>query len=261
MRDNLDPEASIAQNVSPGSDHVEVGGRKKHIYAYLQDFLFTPERARTPAKALSGGEQNRVLLAKQLLTKANLLILDEPTNDLDLSTLELLEEALCDFDGTLLLISHDRAFLDNVVTQTWVMDTDSATVAEYVGGYEDYLRQRPKTQESSALVAGKKPSTTANTGQSEQKVSTISEASTQSPPSAPTGKKLSYKEKTLLESLPAQIESLEHEQNALSAKLADGSWFVSDPEAAAEAANRLAQIEEESLALLETWTELESRPS
>ncbi|MGM8888901.1 ATP-binding cassette domain-containing protein, partial [Psychrobacter sp. 1U2] len=144
LRDQLDLEATVAQNVSEGSDFIEVGGRKTHIMSYLQDFLFAPERARTPVKALSGGERNRVLLAKQLLKPANILVLDEPTNDLDMATLELLEESVSSFNGTILLISHDRSFMDNVVTSTWVFDQDEngkGMVKEYVGGYQEYLIQ------------------------------------------------------------------------------------------------------------------------
>ena len=140
LKDQLDGEKSVAENVSEGSDYVDVGGRRTHILGYLQDFLFTPNRARTPVKALSGGEKARVLLAKNLLKPANVLVLDEPTNDLDMATLELLEEFVAGFDGTILLISHDRTFMDNVVTQTWVFGTDKddhGVIDEYVGGYQD----------------------------------------------------------------------------------------------------------------------------
>lgn len=142
LRNALDLEKSVKDNVSEGSDHVDVNGNRRHIYSYLQDFLFSPERARTPVKALSGGERNRILLAKLLLKPSNLIVMDEPTNDLDMVTLELLEEMLSDYKGTLLLISHDRAFMDNVVTSTWVFD-GKGNIDEYIGGYQDYLQQRP----------------------------------------------------------------------------------------------------------------------
>lgn len=142
LRNQLELEKSVMANVSEGSDFVDVNGQRRHIYSYLQDFLFSPERARTPVKALSGGERNRVLLAKLLLKPSNLIVMDEPTNDLDMVTLELLEEMLAEYKGTLLLISHDRAFMDNVVTSTWVFD-GKGSIEEYVGGYQDYLLQRP----------------------------------------------------------------------------------------------------------------------
>ncbi len=142
LRNALDLEKTVMANVSEGSDFVDVNGNRRHIYSYLQDFLFSPERARTPVKALSGGERNRILLAKLLLKPSNLIVMDEPTNDLDMVTLELLEEMLSEYKGTLLLISHDRAFMDNVVTSTWVFD-GKGNIAEYIGGYQDYLLQRP----------------------------------------------------------------------------------------------------------------------
>ena len=250
LRDNLDLEATILQNVAAGSDTVEVGGKSKHIYSYLQDFLFSPDRARTPVKALSGGEKNRVLLAKQLLTKANLLVLDEPTNDLDMSTLELLEEAMVSFDGTVILISHDRAFLDAVVTQTWVFDGEDH-ITEYVGGYEDYLRQRPDPglQAYTASTPAKTPA----------KAETRGEASETQPAKARV--KLSYKQQKQLEELPKQIEALEKEQQQLIDHLAQGDIYVSDPEGAGKMAERLSMIEGELLELLEAWDELESLSS
>ncbi len=247
LRDNLDLEATILQNVAAGSDTVEVGGKSKHIYSYLQDFLFSPDRARTPVKALSGGEKNRVLLAKQLLTKANLLVLDEPTNDLDMSTLELLEEAMVSFDGTVILISHDRAFLDAVVTQTWVFDGEDH-ITEYVGGYEDYLRQRPdpSVDADAASASTKTPA----------KAETKSEAAETQPAKARV--KLSYKQQKQLEDLPKQIEALETEQQQLTDHLAQGDIYASDPEGAGKMAERLSAIESELLELLEAWDELES---
>ena len=260
LKDDLDPDKSVADNVSEGSDHVEVGGRKTHILGYLQDFLFSPNRARTPVKALSGGEKARVLLAKLLLKPANVLVLDEPTNDLDMATLELLEEFVVNFDGTVLLISHDRAFMDNVVTQTWVFDTDKhgdGVVLEYVGGYEDYLVQHERY-----LAANPKPIKTDT--KSDTKADANSDnAETVKPTSAPAQKtegkrKLSYKEQRELESLPDEIAALEAEQSDLNAKLEDGSWFISDLAAATAASQRLGEIDELLLIKLERWDELES---
>ena len=242
LRDQLVLEATVVQNVAEGSDFVEVAGKKKHIIGYLQDFLFAPERARTPVKALSGGERNRVLLAKQLLKPANILVLDEPTNDLDMVTLELLEEMLSDYKGTLLLISHDRAFMDNVVTSTWVFD-GKGNIDEYIGGYQDYLQQRPDQ-----TVVDQKSDV--------KKAVAKAEAAA----AAPTAKKvkLSYKDQRALEQLPGEIEALEQEQTELAEKLADGSWFVTDANAATKASQRLAEIDEELLEKLERWDELEN---
>lgn len=247
LRDQLDLEATVAQNVAEGSDYVEIGGRKKHIIGYLQDFLFAPERARTPVKALSGGERNRVLLAKQLLKPANVLVLDEPTNDLDMATLELLEEAVDSFNGTILLISHDRQFMDNVVTSTWVFDTDkdgNGIVKEYVGGYQDYLEQKSREIEQNPV----KPKVEKA---KESKTETLKYENN-------VKKKLSYKEQRELESLPNEIAELEQEQAELQAKLADGSWFVSDLAGATQATERLNEIDELLLAKLERWEELDT---
>ncbi|MDM1304445.1 ATP-binding cassette domain-containing protein [Acinetobacter indicus] len=244
LRNQLDLEKSVKDNVSEGSDFVDVNGQRRHIYSYLQDFLFNPERARTPVKALSGGERNRVLLAKLLLKPSNLIVMDEPTNDLDMVTLELLEEMLAEYKGTLLLISHDRAFMDNVVTSTWVFD-GKGHIEEYVGGYQDYLQQRPDQTVVDQKMAVKKAQAKA-------------EAAKVEAAPAPVKKKLSYKDQRELDQLPAEIEALEAEQAALSEKLADGSWFVSDAEAATQASQRLAEIEEILLEKLERWDELEN---
>lgn len=239
LRHQLDLEKSVADNVAEGSDYVEINGHRRHILGYLQEFLFAPERARTPVKALSGGERNRILLAKLLLKPSNLLVMDEPTNDLDMVTLELLEELLAQYQGTLLLISHDRAFMDNVVTSTWVFD-GKGNIAEYVGGYQDYLSQRP--------VENNKEIKKAEPKKSEPKTEIKPETSK---------KKLSYKEQRELELLPKEIEQLEQEQAELSKKLADGSWFNTDMQGATQASERLAEIEMLLLEKLERWTELE----
>ncbi|QNX33377.1 ribosomal protection-like ABC-F family protein [Acinetobacter seifertii] len=245
LRNALDLEKTVMANVSEGSDFVDVNGNRRHIYSYLQDFLFSPERARTPVKALSGGERNRILLAKLLLKPSNLIVMDEPTNDLDMVTLELLEEMLSDYKGTLLLISHDRAFMDNVVTSTWVFD-GKGNIAEYIGGYQDYLLQRPDEkvvdQKSDVKKAQAKAEADAEKAAAQSNIKKV---------------KLSYKDQRELEQLPAEIEKLEVEQAELSDKLADGSWFVSDADAATQASQRLAEIEELLLEKLERWDELE----
>ena len=243
LRNALDLEKTVMANVSEGSDFVDVNGNRRHIYSYLQDFLFSPERARTPVKALSGGERNRILLAKLLLKPSNLIVMDEPTNDLDMVTLELLEEMLSEYKGTLLLISHDRAFMDNVVTSTWVFD-GKGNIDEYIGGYQDYLEQRPDQK-----VVDQK----SDVKKAQAKAEAAAAAA-----SAPKKVKLSYKDQRELEQLPAEMEKLEKEQAELSAKLADGSWFVSDADAATKASQRLAEIEELLLEKLERWDELEN---
>ncbi|WP_416040711.1 ATP-binding cassette domain-containing protein [Acinetobacter lactucae] len=243
LRNALDLEKTVMANVSEGSDFVDVNGNRRHIYSYLQDFLFSPERARTPVKALSGGERNRILLAKLLLKPSNLIVMDEPTNDLDMVTLELLEEMLSEYKGTLLLISHDRAFMDNVVTSTWVFD-GKGNIAEYIGGYQDYLQQRPddKVVDQKSDVKKAQAKAEAEKAAAQSNVKKV---------------KLSYKDQRELEQLPAEIEKLEVEQVELSDKLADGSWFVSDADAATQASQRLAEIEEVLLEKLERWDELE----
>ncbi|MCU4379055.1 ATP-binding cassette domain-containing protein [Acinetobacter haemolyticus] len=245
LRNALDLEKSVMANVSEGSDFVDVNGNRRHIYSYLQDFLFSPERARTPVKALSGGERNRILLAKLLLKPSNLIVMDEPTNDLDMVTLELLEEMLSEYKGTLLLISHDRAFMDNVVTSTWVFD-GKGNIDEYIGGYQDYLEQRPDQKVVDQKSDVKK-------AQAKAEAAALAAAAP-----APKKVKLSYKDQRELEQLPAEIEKLEAEQTELSDKLADGSWFVSDANAATLASQRLAEIEELLLEKLERWDVLEN---
>ncbi|WP_447510979.1 ATP-binding cassette domain-containing protein [Acinetobacter geminorum] len=243
LRNALDLEKTVMANVSEGSDFVDVNGNRRHIYSYLQDFLFSPERARTPVKALSGGERNRILLAKLLLKPSNLIVMDEPTNDLDMVTLELLEEMLSEYKGTLLLISHDRAFMDNVVTSTWVFD-GKGNIAEYIGGYQDYLQQRPddKVVDQKSDVKKAQAKAEAEKAAAQSNVKKV---------------KLSYKDQRELEQLPAEIEKLEVEQAELSDKLADGSWFVSNADEATKASQRLAEIEEILLEKLERWDELE----
>lgn len=240
LRSQLDPERSVMDNVVQGSDFIDINGTRKHALAYLQDFLFSPQRARTPVKALSGGERNRLLLAKLFSRPANLLVMDEPTNDLDVETLELLEELLVNFTGTLLLISHDREFLDNVVTSSWVFEGEGCVI-EYVGGYSDWLRQRPAPTASQTEA--------------------VSPVATEKPKAelTPTAsrKKLSYKEQRELEALPGQMAALEAEQAALQIHLNNPAFFVESPAEATQAAERLSAIDDALLGLLERWEALE----
>ncbi len=231
-RESLDPEASVIDSVAGGSDHVRIGDRDVHIMSYLQDFLFTARRARSPVRSLSGGERNRLLLARLLARPCNLLILDEPTNDLDLETLELLEERLAQFTGTLLLISHDRAFLDQVVDSIWYFD-GQGHVEEYVGGYQDLLRQRPQPVVTPTPALPRKPT-----------------------PSTMRAHKLSNKEQRELAAIPGQIAALEKEQAQLQEQMDDPEFFL-DNRRAKEAGDRLVVIEDTLLDLLERWDALE----
>ena len=243
FRTALDPEAPLHEVISPGSDYVEVAGKRTHVMTYLGDFLFSPQRARSPVKSLSGGERNRLLLARLFARPANILVLDEPTNDLDIDTLELLESLLQDYQGTLLLVSHDRSFLDNVVTQVIAAEGDGQW-REFVGGYSDWAAWHAgQTRTTEKSVAAKLPA-----------------KPTETP--AATGSrtaKLSYKEQQALNALPGKIEALETEQAALLEKLNDPTIFATDPSAGQTIASRLAAIEEELLVLLESWEALEAK--
>lgn len=248
LRNQLDLEKTVLENVSDGSDFIEMNGSRRHILSYLQDFLFSPQRARTPVKALSGGERNRLLLARLMIKPSNLLVMDEPTNDLDMVTLELLEEMLGNYKGTLLLISHDRAFVDQVVTSTWVFD-GKGQIEEYIGGYQDYLFQRDQQR----LMNAKKANASEN-----KDASKAQKGKTAIQPVVSKKVKLSYKDQRELETLPEDIAVIEAEQEQLSAKLADGSWFNTDAQAATQAITRLAEIEQELMEKLERWTQLEA---
>ena len=238
LRTELKPELSVKENVASDRDEVVVGGIKKHVYSYLADFLFTPERCRTPVKALSGGERARLLLAKLFMRPANLLVMDEPTNDLDVETLELLEEQLMAYSGTLLLVSHDREFLDNVVTSTFVLEGDGQ-VRCYPGGYEDYLRQRPMPVRANAKVEK-----TAETNRRE---------------AASGPRKLSYGEKREFDALPSKIDALEKEVAELRETLSSGDLYRTDPVRAQATATRLPEAEAELDAAVERWAELGER--
>ena len=250
-RSLLDLEKSVAENVGDGKDEVEVGGRSRHILGYLQDFLFEPARARTPVKSLSGGERNRVLLAKLFLKPCNLLIMDEPTNDLDVETLELLEEKLVEYDATLLLVSHDRAFLDNVVTQLWVFD-GQGNIDEQVGGYSDWeIRDKAAKAEFDAVVkAGAKKAKAPSQAKSKK-----AEPSAQTP-KAPA-KKLSYKLQRELDELPKQIEALEAKQAQLGIETGSADFYQKDNDYVTAKLDELQSIEQQLEALEERWLELE----
>ena len=242
LRSELKPELSVKENLASDRDEVVVGGVKKHVYSYLSDFLFTPERTRTPVMALSGGERARLMLAKLFLKPANLLIMDEPTNDLDIETLELLEEQLLAYRGTLLLVSHDREFLDNVVTSTFVLEGDGE-VDCYPGGYEDYVRQRP------AQVKVKGEGRGGGEGRGEGRGESASP------------KKLTYNEKRELEGLPGRIEALEKEVADIEAFLSDGVAIAADPDRCKCAAERLPVARAELETAVDRWAELEERNS
>ena len=249
MRNALDLNATLEDFISPGSEWIEIGNQRQHVKSYLGDFLFSPARANSPVRSLSGGERNRLLLARLFARPANVLVLDEPTNDLDIDTLELLEELLQNYDGTVFLVSHDRAFLDNVVTSTIAYEGD-AQWREYEGGVQDWLTQSNRAKAWAAQAqTSSKPSDTAsktNTG-----------AQTPAKTSAP--KKLSFKEQREYDSLPSLIEQLEAEQAKLNRLLADGSLYVSDPKKAADMAARITQIDDELLSAMERWEVLGQR--
>ncbi|WEF35687.1 ATP-binding cassette domain-containing protein [Pseudoduganella chitinolytica] len=244
MRTQLNEEASLADTISPGSDWVEVNGQKKHVMSYLGDFLFAPERARSPVRTLSGGERNRLLLARLFAKPANVLVLDEPTNDLDIDTLELLEELLEDYPGTVFLVSHDRMFLDNVVTQVIVAE-GGGTWRDYIGGYSDWERVR-----ATAATAARKPEAKAEGKKADPVVA--------APPAA-AKKKLSFKEQRELDELPKLIASLEDEQSALTVTLSDPDFYKKTPAEARRVQERIAAIETELMNALERWEQIESR--
>jgi ATP-binding cassette subfamily F protein uup len=247
MRAQLNEEATLADTIAPGSDWVEVNGQRKHVMSYLGDFLFAPERARSPVKSLSGGERNRLLLARLFAKPANCLVLDEPTNDLDIDTLELLEELLAEYSGTVFLVSHDRTFLDNVVTEV-IVSEGQGMWREYVGGYSDWERVKNAAARSPAAPQPAKaaPARTNDTSSSAQ--------------SEPVKKvKLNYKEQRELEELPRLIASLEDEQSAITAQLNAPDFYKTNPADARRINARFAEIEDLLLETLERWERLEAR--
>jgi ATP-binding cassette subfamily F protein uup len=246
QREQLDPERTVWETVADGHDTVTINDRTQHVHGYLRDFLFPPERALSPVKALSGGERNRLLLARLFARPFNVLVMDEPTNDLDIETLELLEERLATWPGTLLLVSHDRAFIDHVVTSTLVFEGDGR-VQEYVGGYEDWLRQR----RNAAAVAAPSPERRAVSGADAAAIAT------QDPPPVP--KKPSYKEQLELEQLPARIEALENEQAQLQAAVAAEDFYKRPASEIHDALARIEELETLLLAAYTRWDALDSR--
>jgi ATP-binding cassette subfamily F protein uup len=260
QREQLDPERTVFDTVGDGNDTVTVQGQQRHLHGYLRDFLFPSERAYAPVKALSGGERNRLLLARLFTRPANVLVLDEPTNDLDIETLELLEAQLVDWPGTLLLVSHDRVFLDNVVTSTIVFE-GNARVQEYVGGYEDWLRQRADAA-SAAGATTSRSSTSATvtpaTGTPAARATTQAPGPAPAPASA-SGKKLSFKERRELADLPARIEALETEQSQLEATIADPAFYRNPAQTIADTLARLETVQSTLLAALARWDVLDSR--
>lgn len=248
MRDTLDPEKTVQENVGDGSEQLNVGGKTKHVLGYLQDYLFTPERARTKVKFLSGGECNRALLAKLMTKPANVLVMDEPTNDLDAETLELLEELLANYEGTLLLVSHDRTFLNNVVTSTIVFE--DGTIRQYVGGYDDW-RDAVARREQPANGNRVTNKTTA-TPRKKDTAQPVANS-----PTEPAKRKLSYKEKRELEALPERIESLEQQIADLHAAMAEPDYYQTGGDKIAADAAQLATAEEELASAYLRWEELE----
>jgi ATP-binding cassette subfamily F protein uup len=247
MRAALDPERTVADTISPGSDWVEIGTQRKHISSYLQDFLFSPKRAQSPVRMLSGGERNRLLLARLFARPANLLVLDEPTNDLDIDSLELLEQTLAEYPGTVLLVSHDRRFLDNIVTQT-IAAEGGGRWREYVGGYSDWLVQKaasaaaraagaPSAYPSAKTAAAPAPATAAARGKA----------------------RLGYKEQRELDSLPKEIEALESEQTALVARMSSAEYSKSNGDVMRADSARVGEIEQDMARKFARWEALEER--
>ncbi len=249
LREQLDPEQSVYDSIADGADWVDVGENKKHVMSYLQDFLFGADRVRTPVRALSGGERNRLLLARLFTRPFNLLVLDEPTNDLDIETLDLLEELLLEFSGTLLVVSHDRAFLDNVVTSTLVFE-GKGHVGEYVGGYADWVRQRAAVSGAAAKRTAAPSATAAAAAAAAPKDTAKQIAKTAKP------RRLTFKEKTELAALPDAIDALERERGELFARLADPT-FLRDGAAVIGVRARLTALEVELTATTARWEALE----
>ena len=236
LREQLDEDRSVFDTIADGAEFVAIGGAQKHVHGYLQEFLFPPERARTPVRALSGGERNRLLLARLFTRSFNLLVLDEPTNDLDIETLDLLEALLLDFTGTLLVVSHDRAFLDNVVTSTLAFE-GNGQIGEYAGGYADWLRQRPRALPlAQAAKATPAPAAAGRAGKKQR---------------------LTFKESQELAGLPAVIDLREHDRAVMYAQLADPT-FLRDGAAVTALTARLAALDVELASLAARWEMLET---
>jgi ATP-binding cassette subfamily F protein uup len=247
MRSTLNLDATLADTISPGSEWIEVNGQRKHVMSYLNDFLFSPARANSPVRTLSGGERNRVLLARLFALPANVLVLDEPTNDLDIDTLELLEELLQNYTGTVFLVSHDRRFLDNVATSliAWEGDLSPGRWREYEGGIGDWQVQRARMLAAQAAAA---PAT--------KPAASAAAVATATAAPAAKARKLSYKEKREFDELPARIAALETEQKAIGAQLADTTLYAKSPAQLPALQARFAQIDDELLVALERWEAL-----
>ena len=274
LRTQLDPLATLLDTINPGAEFVEIGGKRMHVITYLGDFLFPPERARAPVSSLSGGERNRLLLARLFTRPANVLVLDEPTNDLDLETLELLEEQLVEWPGTLLLVSHDRAFLDNVVTSTLVFE-GNGRVQEFVGGYVDWVRQatadarnakgkaRSAKAETRTLTSEAGDSKSVARGPKPEARGPKSEARGLTPEArgqkSEVPKKLSYKERRELDGLPARIDVLEAEQRALNVKVGGPDFYKESRDTIARSLARAEEVQRELTAAYLRWTELDAR--
>ncbi len=240
LRDQLDPEMTVVDTIADGNDFIEIAGNRRHVMSYLGDFLFAPARARSPVKSLSGGEKNRLLLARLFTKPANLIVMDEPTNDLDLETLELLEEKLVDFDGTLLLVSHDRAFLDNVVTSVFVLD-GSGEVDEFVGGYSDWMNHVKQVKQTTTV-----------------KVTKQEKPAAPAPARTATKKKLSFKEQQELDNIPKLISELETKQAELNQQISAPEFYKKDQTTVAKTLDELKQIDEKLEQVYHRWDELEA---
>ncbi len=234
QRETLDPERTVRDNIADGDDHVEINGNRRHVIGYLKDFLFTPAQVNAPVSTLSGGERNRLMLARLFARPFNLLVMDEPTNDLDIDTLELLEERLLDYDGTLLLVSHDRAFIDHIVDYCFVFE-GQGKVRKYIGGYEDWWRQRPPEPEAHRPQKNAKPEK----------------------PKA-RGKRLGFNEQKELKALPRKIEKLEEQIEALHEEMADPGFYQQDPETIRRKQDQVAGLEQEMETLFARWEDLEA---
>jgi ATP-binding cassette subfamily F protein uup len=254
LRDQLDENETVQENIGGGSDSITIGGKSKHVLGYLQDFLFSPERARTPIRFLSGGERNRILLARLFTKPANVIVLDEPTNDLDAETLELLEERLAEYEGTLLVVSHDRAFLNHVVTST--LSFEDGTVKEYIGGFDDWFRQRQELLEARATQQREKATPKRNSGSTS--ATRRGESLAPAARSEEKKKKLSYKEQKELDGLPAQIEELEGKIAEMHTLMADPGFYQQAGPVIAAEQGRLNQLETDLATAYARWEELEA---
>ena len=255
LRQQLDEERSVQENVGDGYDTLQIDGRSRHVIGYLQDFLFSPERSRTAVRYLSGGERNRVLLAKLFAKPANLIVLDEPTNDLDAETLELLEERLVQFEGTVLLVSHDRTFLNNVVTSTIAYEPGG--FREYIGGYDDWVRQRPAQVVVSATATSARESETASPDKGSSDKSAKASTTRSASANEAAKRRPSFKERQEREALPGRIESLETEIAVLHADMGQADYYRLPPEKIAADAARLKQLEADLVTAYERWEALD----